>query len=240
MQKLLSNEVIEILQKVLIIVCVAIPPWLSFVKYFKSKINGIIIIFLFLIYFYLTYLTGELPPFIAAVITIIIIHHKKNDEELYLFRPLGNRKWEVLLQSVGFKLIMTIINLWFAFVLMGFGIKPVGQEIGQVFLKSSWPVIILLSALTIIVAPILEEYIFRHTLYRQLSKRIGRVGACIITSCLFALLHFNFLGTISFLGVGIYNCYLYDKYGYRASVLNHFVFNSISTFMIIGLKIYNG
>jgi uncharacterized protein len=240
MQKLLSSEVIDILQKLLIIVCVAIPPWMSFVKYFKNKINGIIIIFLFLIYFYLTYKIGEIPPFIAAGITIIIIYRKKIEEEIFFFRPLGKKRWEVLLQSAGFKIIMTLINLWFAFVLIGFGIKPVGQEISQVFLSSSWPVIIFLSILTVIVAPILEEFIFRHTLYRQLSKRIGRIGACAITSCLFALLHFNFLGTISFLGVGIYNCYLYDKYGYRAAVANHFVFNSISTLMIIGLKIYKG
>lgn len=240
MQKILSLEVMDIIQKVLIIVCIAIPPWLSLVKYFKNRINLIVISIIFLGYFYLTTRVGEVPPFIAVIISIFLIYHKKIKEEIYYLRPLGNKKGEVLFQAIGFKLIITILNLGVAFILISFGIKPIPQEISQVFMKSGWAVIIYLSILTVIVAPILEEFIFRHTLYRQLSKRIGRVGAGIITSCLFALLHFNFLGTISFLGVGIYNCYLYDKYGYRAAVFNHFVFNSISTVMMIGYKIHNG
>jgi membrane protease YdiL (CAAX protease family) len=240
MQKILSQEVIHIMQKALVMICIAIPPWLSFIKYIKDKVNHVIILLIFLSYLYATNKIGEVTPFIVVIISILFIYHKKNKEEIFFLRPLGNKKREVLIQSIGFKLIITIVNLWVAFVLMSFGIKPVPQEITQVFMKSSWTVIIYLSILTVIVAPILEEFIFRHTLYRQLSKRMGRVGACILTSCLFALLHFNFLGTISFLGVGIYNCYLYDKYGYRAAVLNHFVFNSMSTAMMIGFKIFNG
>lgn len=240
MQKLLSNEIIDILQKLLILFCVAIPPWLSLTKHFRKKINEILIIIAFLVYFYFTYRTGEIPPFIAVIITIFLIYRKKNEEELQYLRPLGNKKGEIFLQTIGFKLIITIINLWFAFILMGFGINLTSQSITQAFSSSSWPIVLVLSFLAIVIAPILEEFIFRHTLYRQLSKRIGRIGACIITSCLFALLHFNFLGTISFLGVGIYNCYLYDKYGYRAAVFNHCVFNSISTIMMVGVKIFKG
>lgn len=240
MQKLFSKEVLELLQKILILVCVAIPPWLSFVKHFRSIMNKAVVLVSFIVYGFLTYKAGEIPPFVLVIAIIFFIYHKDKKEELYYLRPLEKKKGEVFLLSVGFKLIITIVNMWFAFVLMGFGIKLVPQEISKVFMNASWIEIIYLSALTVIAAPILEEFIFRHTLYRQLSKRIGRITACILTSLLFALLHFNFLGTISFVGVGVFNCYLYDKYGYRAAVFNHCVFNSISTIMMIGLKLYKG
>jgi membrane protease YdiL (CAAX protease family) len=123
--------------------------------------------------------------------------------------------------------------------LVGSGVDLEGQDIAKMFFNAGWLKIIILAFMTVVIAPILEEFIFRHTLYRNLSKKFGRIAAAIFTSGLFAMLHYNVAGTISFFGVGLYNCYLYDKYGYRASVLNHFVFNFISTFFIILLKIFN-
>lgn len=233
---------LEIIQTVLVLICIAIPPWLTLRKYFINRINKLVMFIIFLIYMTSIIFTQSqnVLPFIAVLISIYLLYRtKNNEEEIYYLRPLNEKKFEVLLQSIVFKVIISIINMWFALFMMGFGIKLQQQDITKIFMDSSWMKIIMLSLLTVVTAPILEEFIFRHTLYRQLSKKTGKIGACLITSALFALLHFNFLGTISFFGVGIFNCYLYDKYGYRAAVINHFVFNFVSTFMIIMLKLFN-
>lgn len=231
---------LKIFQSILILVFISIPPWLTLNKYLKVRVNRFLLYALFFIYIAATIFTQNALPFFAVLISIYFLHRTGNsEEELFYFRPLKQKKLEVFLKSVGFKFIISIINIWFAFFLMGYGIKLQTQEISKIFIGSSWPVVILLVILTVVTAPIVEEFIFRHTLYRQLSKRIGRISACLITSALFALLHFNFLGTVSFFGVGIFNCYLYDKYGYRAAVFNHFLFNFTSTFMIIIFKLFH-
>lgn len=240
MQKIFSGDILDLLQKLLIITCIAIPPWLSFIKYFRSKIHVVFRVLMFIGYIYLITKFSEMLPFILVIVVIFMVYSKKNKEEIYFLRPLNEKRREVFLKAFIFKFVITIVNLVFITILITFGVKPVSQEISKVIMKANWFGIIYLSVFTVIVAPILEEFIFRHTLYRQLSKRIGKIAACLISSCLFALLHFNFAGTISFLGVAIYNCYLYDKYGYRAAVVNHFVFNFISTAMMIGTKIHNG
>lgn len=241
MEKFLSGEFLNIVKKLLILVCIAMPPWIIFVKHIRkyferasfNKYKNGIILGLFLLYFFLTYHLGEIPPFILVIIIFYFEYKNKNEEELYYLRPLKKKKKEVVLKSLAFKVVITIATLIFAIILKSFGIEPVAQNINKAFQNSNWIQVIYLSLLTVIVAPILEEFIFRHTLYRKLSKRIGKVSACIITSALFALLHFNFLGTVSFVGVAIYNCYLYDKYGYRGAVTNHLVFNLLSTIAMI-------
>jgi uncharacterized protein len=233
-------SIADILQTMLILIFIAVPPWLTLIKYFKHKINKIIMILFFICYIITTYFTQNIFAFIIVITIIFIIYHyKSNEEEIYYLRALKDKKNRVLGLTIGFKIFITIINAWFATFLSGFGVKLEQQDFLKVFMVSSWAKIILLSIMAVIIAPVLEEFVFRHTLYRQLSKRVGKIWACLITSGLFALLHFNALGTISFFGVGIFSCYLYDKYGYRASVLNHFVFNFVSTFMIIMAKIFH-
>lgn len=239
MLKFSSSDLITVLQRILVLLCIGIPPWLSFIKHFKNKINIAVIWILFFAYIAATDATSEFLPFILVLITIMIVYKAKDEEEKHYLRPLRGKRTEVVIISIGFKMIITIINMWFAFFMMGYGVKLTQQDISKAFMNSSWGMVIILSVLAVIVAPILEEFIFRHTLYRQLSKRWGRLAACIITSILFALLHFNFLGTISFFGVAVFNCYLYDKYGYRAAVFNHFVFNFMSTATMIALKLFH-
>ena len=191
---------VDILQTMLVLICIAFPPWLSLIKYFKNKINKIVMFCMFVIYIIITLFTQNIFPFIMVLIIIFIIYrYKSNEEEIYYLRPLKDKKWQVLGLTIGFKIFITIINAWFATFATGFGIKLEQQEFLKIFMNSSWPKIIILSIMAVVIAPVLEEFVFRHILYRQLSKRMGKVFACLITSGLFALLHFNALGTISFL-----------------------------------------
>ena len=229
-----------------VLLLLALPPWVVLRGYLKSSINKskaltqLLLVLIFAVYIGGTLFTENLLPFIAVLfIFYFIFKYRDESEQIYYLRPLGNKKAEVFIYSVIFKFAITFLNLIFVLFLMGAGFKLEGQDVSKMFFNAGWLKIIILSIMTVVIAPVLEEFIFRHTLYRNLSKKFGRIAAALLTSILFAALHFNLAGTISFFGVGLYNCYLYEKYGYRAAVLNHFIFNFVSTFLIILLKVFN-
>lgn len=231
---------VEILKAVSIVILLALPPWLALRNYLKNYINRAFLIIIFIAYIISTIFTQNVIPFIAVILTFYFaVKMKDNDEMLYYLRPLESKKEEVILYSFAFKFFTMIINIFFVMLLYKFGIKAKEQDIFNIFLKSGWGKIILLVIMTVVTAPIVEEFVFRHILYRGLKKKIGIFLSAIISSLLFTLLHFNIAGSISFFAVGIFNCYLYEKYGYRAAVINHFVFNFISVSMIILMKVFN-
>ncbi|MCX7884367.1 MAG: CPBP family intramembrane metalloprotease [Caloramator sp.] len=229
---------IELLKDILIIFFIALPPWIVLKKYLKTYINRVLFIILFIIYITLTILTQQIVPFIAVILIFYFISKEKDSDEIYYLRPLESKKKEVILYSIGFKFLIMFINSYIVILLYKFGFNPKAQDIFDIFMKSGWFKILFLVIITSIAAPIVEEFVFRHIIYRKLKKRIGVYVSAIISSLLFALLHFNMAGSMAFFAVGIFNCYLYEKYGYRAAVINHFVFNFTSVIAIIIIKFY--
>jgi uncharacterized protein len=231
-------ELLELLKTLSIIALLALPPWIVLNRYIKHFINKTVRIIIFVLYIAATIFTQTLMPFIVVVFSLYFMRRARNEEEInYYLRPMGERKLVLVISALVFKVIMWIINLWFAYFLISKGIKLEGQEISNMLINAGWLKVILLSIMTVVFAPILEEFIFRHILYRNAAKKIGKVLSCILTSFLFMLLHYNLAGAISFFGVGVFNCYLYEKHGYRAAVLNHFIFNLISVLIIILIKL---
>lgn len=230
---------IEILKFLSVLIFLVIPPWFALRKHIRPRLNRFALILLFLVYIAATLFTENLMPFLAVMLTLYFIRRTRYEgDETYYLRPLRNKKLEVILYSIGFKFFATIVNGIFVLLLQGLKVELQSQEIMKMFLNASWFKIIILSTMTVIIAPILEEFIFRHILYRGFSKKIGKIASAVLTSSIFALIHYNIAGSISFFMLGIYNCYLYEEYGYRASVVNHFIFNLLSTGIIIIAKIY--
>lgn len=238
MQHIFSGSGFVILERLLVLCCIAVPPWMIAIKHLNAAVRIPVILrfALFLLYLGITSATSEFLPFVLAMIAMGIAYQKREQGYTYL-KPIQGKWGEIVLISLGFKFGITIANYWFALLLKSVGIKLTAQQISTEFMKSGWGMVILLSILAVFIAPFVEEYIFRHLMYRTWSDKIGKVWACIASSILFSLLHFNFVGTISFFGVAVMNCFLYEKYGYRAAVFNHFVFNSLSTILLIGLKL---
>lgn len=98
-------------------------------------------------------------------------------------------------------------------------------------------------ALTIIVliAPIIEEYIFRGFLYSYLKSKVGIKWGMILSSMVFALLHLspaqgvtNISLFVTLLALGLYLAFTYEK---RRSLITpialHMTFNSISVMRIL-------
>lgn len=232
---------LDILKALSVLTLLALPPWAVFRGYVKDRINRYLLILMFILYIIVTLFTEQLMPFIIVIFIFIFMRrYRAEDEITYYFRPLKKNKFKIVLYSIVFMFLSKLVSTIFVMIInLVFHIELESQEILDMFLEGSWLSIIALSILTVIIAPVLEEFIFRHVIYGRISKKTGKIAAAIMSSLLFSLLHYNLAGVVAFFAVGIYNCYLYEKYGYRAAVLNHSIFNLSSTAMIIIIKMLN-
>lgn len=235
----MGNNLLEYLKTAMIVSIIGIPTWFSMRKYAFRNLNKPVAFVLFVIYLTSTVLTQNFIPFIAVVITLVSMSRTNGENvDLYNFRSIKGYKTKIVLNALLFNIVVRYINVIFVNLIQLLGIKPEPQEVIKVFSNSNWTMVIILTFITVIFAPVVEEYVFRHILYKGFAKKIGKISSSILTSALFTLVHFNIAGSVSFFAVGIYNCYLYEKYGYRAAVLNHFIFNFVPTMLIILAKIY--
>lgn len=230
---------IDILKEVSIILILAVPPWIIFRKYLKEKVNQIVLFLLFIIYIVSTLFTQNLLPFLLVFIILIRENRKRENKFSSLTRPLGRNKFEVILYSLSFRFIITIITVFIGIVIQSFGYKLEAQQITNMFFEAGAMQTIWLSLIAVIFAPVLEEYVFRHIIYRGLCKKVSKLMAAILSSALFMLLHFNLISSLATFTLGLINCRFYDKYGYRAAVVNHFIFNLLSTALMIYVKVAN-
>ncbi len=85
------------------------------------------------------------------------------------------------------------------------------------------------AALAAGVVPVLEEAIFRGALYRSLRESLGRVGAAVASSLVFALLHFNEASLAPLFLLSILFVIVYEWSGSLwACVVLHACFNAVN------------
>lgn len=237
----IDRKLFEIIKSLSIILLLSIPPWITFRRYIKDRLNRAVIILIFIAYMGIALFTENFMPFVLVMLSIYFGKKYGYDEEdEFYLRPLGNRKIIILIYSLVFSTVIRVVNLVYALLIQKiFDIELKSQEVINIFLNNGWGMVVILMIISVIFAPVVEEYIFRHIFYKKMSKRIGVKWSALLSSLLFTLLHFNIAGSIAFFAVGMYNCYLYEKHGYRAAVLNHFIFNFTSTIFIVLIKALN-
>jgi membrane protease YdiL (CAAX protease family) len=82
---------------------------------------------------------------------------------------------------------------------------------------------------TCLLAPVVEEILIRGCILDSLQKRYGLIIALLVSSLVFAILHFNFVQTLSAIICGLILGLLYAYTGSLfACILAHFLYNSIS------------
>ncbi|MEF9952801.1 MAG: CPBP family intramembrane glutamic endopeptidase [Clostridium sp.] len=250
------NLLIEFLKEASKIILFILVPWImliSVMKKTKSKKQKKFLTIVFFLYVGITLFTQQILPTIVCLIYLKIVYSSnKYEEEKYYLRPLNKKKYKlsilknsytitiagerfkVIAMSIIFKILTMVFSLWFIVVLNAYGIEAAEQEIIKEFLTSTPLKAIYLAVLMIVTAPILEEFIFRHIFYRGLKGRCGKILAAIISSIFFTILHYNLAGAVVFFAMGLFTCYIYEKHGYRGSVICHFIANLIA---LVGLLV---
>ena len=118
------------------------------------------------------------------------------------------------------------------------------EQVAVRFLKMAkgHPVLLIIALITIvIVAPFLEEFLFRGILQTFLKKHLGRKGGITLASAIFALFHFapsQKAGNISLLiSLFAFACFLGFLYEKRRSLFApiglHMTFNLMSALRIL-------
>ena len=83
-----------------------------------------------------------------------------------------------------------------------------------------------------LVAPLLEECLFRGILYSHFRK-FGKVFAITITALLFGLMHFNMVQFIAAFFIGIVFAWIRETYGLKYSILMHIANNTVALLPVL-------
>ncbi|MGJ8638134.1 MAG: CPBP family intramembrane glutamic endopeptidase [Opitutaceae bacterium] len=108
------------------------------------------------------------------------------------------------------------------------------QELVQIFQDGGAPVAIAVLVLfAVILAPVVEEIIFRGCIYRFLKSKITFLSAQIISGIVFALMHANTMSFLPLVLIGIILARIYEKSGnLLVPMCFHAFFNGFSLLML--------
>jgi uncharacterized protein len=108
------------------------------------------------------------------------------------------------------------------------------QELVDLFLETqSRPLLIGMLTLTLVVAPVVEEIVFRAGLFRYLRTRTPRWLAYGVSAALFALLHGYWVTSVPLFVLGLVFAYAYEKTGRIAvPIVAHACFN-LNTLLLV-------
>lgn len=133
------------------------------------------------------------------------------------------------------KIVLFSLGFWLAFSLLGFGLE-IPEEPFMLELKNARLPIWFVGLSVCVLAPIIEETIFRGFLFKRIAlTKLGTAGAVIITSFVFAFIHsqYSMLGVVMVLILGLYFAWLRVKYNSTTlAIVGHGVCNLLT---LIGL-----
>jgi membrane protease YdiL (CAAX protease family) len=140
---------------------------------------------------------------------------------------------------LSFPLVLTLNQILEQILLKVFQLPQLPDQLAVHFLKSTFenPLYFFLALLSIVVlAPLIEETLFRGLLQTFIRKHLGPKQAIVITAACFSLFHFSIgqgIGNISIILslflLALFLGFTYEKRGSLfASVILHATFNSVS------------
>ncbi|WP_221031038.1 CPBP family intramembrane glutamic endopeptidase [Actomonas aquatica] len=131
--------------------------------------------------------------------------------------------------------LLTATNIGWIFLLDRLGLSTDKQDMIDVFAESqSLPVLLGMSFLAVIIAPVTEEVIFRAGLFRYLRTRLPRPVALVLPAAIFGLLHGNLVASLPLILLGVVFALAYERTG-RISVpiVAHALFNLNTILLLI-------
>lgn len=216
-----------------------LPIFISLYKYVFGELSPIARAAVCVLYWSIAFITNELAPFIGVLVLILMVHRKEEDELQVRNTSIWHLRFRdsifVVAAALVFKIAISMLNRLYIYFLeqyIGFEARP--QEVVEELASGEQYYKLLLFALVVILAPIVEEYIFRYFIYDKfLLPRMPAVAAAILSSALFTLLHMNASGIPTFFGLGLYCTFIYEKKGYYGAVLTHMVSNLVTVLFLM-------
>jgi membrane protease YdiL (CAAX protease family) len=139
----------------------------------------------------------------------------------------------LLLLALVLEPIGTLHALWTLFLTRVFGVDPAAQELVNLYRESvlggDWLSVACLVAGGTVVAPVLEEVLFRGFIYGPIRLHWGGMAGACASSLLFAAFHWSLTAFVPLFVLGCLLCYVTERTGslYPAMGL-HLGFNSVT------------
>ena len=153
------------------------------------------------------------------------------------WRSVSLRK--IWVRILGVYALTWAINISYVIFLYLRGLTPPTTDVYTELLgHTTWYTFILNLLLASVLAPLVEETLFRGIIFGSLQAYFGKWTATIISAAIFSGLHFQAYGFIPRFFLGIALAYLYDKYkSLYPSVALHSLNNTVATLMAAGIGI---
>ncbi|MBR9647985.1 CPBP family intramembrane metalloprotease [Clostridium tyrobutyricum] len=227
---------LNLIKNIIVFLIAYIPPIVVFDKYWiRDKRNKVVLFIINILFIGLSMYTQNIVPFIFVIINIVYMRFTDN------FYKFDIKKFNIIdalrLAAISYLVVIIILLLQNA-IENSLKIKLDQQEIVTNMTNMSLNKLVFMVPVVVIFAPVLEEFVFRWIFFEKIFKsRLGVLGAALLSSLMFSLVHFNINVFFIILWIGIYNCYLIHKKGYWYAVINHAVFNSVTMISLIYSKI---
>jgi membrane protease YdiL (CAAX protease family) len=161
----------------------------------------------------------------AAILVPILVIHMGRDRVKRLFE--GGRLLTTLSLGAGAMLLVQVATSVAFFLVRGNG-GPVPTSMFQAP-NGIGEMAILIVAVALI-APLIEEMIFRGAIYLAVSERLGRTYAVLISSFLFALSHMDPISFLPLFGLGLILGWCRSRSG---SILPSYILHALNNFAAI-------
>ena len=174
---------------------------------------------------------GFLP--VLAMFAIYWISRKENYPNLLGTFQMG---WVRVMSDAFIRLLrawpaLLAISFISSQVLSGY---PKQESVQKLAEMQSLTEVFNIACYALVVAPVLEEFLFRGILFRAMKRSFGVVPAVVISSILFGLVHQNVLSFIPLTFLGIILSLSYERTGdLRTCIFIHAFFNGFMVFSIL-------
>lgn len=169
---------------------------------------------------------------------------------IWTLKKIRRWKWSdfgwqaVSLRKVGSRVLGVysltwVFNISYALFLYYRGLTPPSTDVYTKLLgQTTWFTLILNLLLAGVLAPLVEETLFRGVIFGSLQAYFGKWTSAVISAAIFSGLHFQAYGFIPRFILGIALIYLYDKYkSLYPSVGLHALNNTVATLLAASLRI---
>ena len=180
--------------------------------------------------YYISIFTSD----ILFLCLILIIKKLKRLEWSDLgWKPIKGNK--IIIQIVRVWLLTWAINIAYLSYLTARGIKPPENELYTLVANPTVIVLLLNIIIMVVIAPIIEETIFRGFLLGGLRNYCGKWTAVIVSAMIFSALHMDIIGFFTRLVLGIALGYLYVK---RESIYSSMILHGLNNLFAVLVTSY--